>query len=99
MKRIHYDILRKASEIDQHFEATGEYARPAWELLNAELIKGEPIEDQTGAPVSVSVLGITIAGRNVIDNRYSRLKEWALNVLSVIIGSFITILIQKISCN
>ena len=44
-------------------------------------------------------MGITIAGRDVIANRFSRFKDWAYNVASFVIGSLLTIAIQKLCSN
>ena len=98
MTTCQYDILTRAATINGQFSTDGNEAKLAYELLRAQLIEGEPILNQQGLPVSVEVLGITIAGRNVIENRYTRVKDWLLNMLSVVIGSALTLLVQRGCC-
>lgn len=98
MTKRQYDILTSAASINGQFSTNGEDAKLAYELLRAQLIEGEPILDEHGLPARVEVLGITIAGRNLIENRYTRVMDWLLNMLSVAIGSLLTLLVQKGCC-
>lgn len=96
MKKIHYAILRKASEIDCLFVADGEYARPAWELLNAKLIEGEPILNQESIPVKVIASGITVAGREELAKRTRLFLGWIFGALAVAIGTIVGAIINHL---
>lgn len=95
MNKLHFAMLTRAASLYGQFDVDGEPAKIAYELLKAQLIEGEPLLDPKGLPVRVAVLGITIAGRNALANRHQRFKDWLFNVISIIIGSVLTIFIQR----
>lgn len=93
MTRRHRKILKQSAKVGGgYFLAEGENARLAWELLNAHLIEGNVVKDRFGAPVSVSVLGITLAGREELSRPFSRLTEWLVHALDIALGVGMTTL-------
>lgn len=96
MTRRHRQILRRAAKVGSYFQAEGKDARPAWELLRANLIEGEPVEDKDGVPCMVSVLGITLAGREELARPFSRISEWIVHTLDIALGTVIGAAITKL---
>ena len=89
MMRKHHKILRMAAETKRHFSVDGNDARLAWELLNAKLIEGEPMQDQEGVPIEVVIMGITVAGRNELVRCSRQFWGWVFSALAVAIGTVI----------
>ena len=95
MRRDHHKILRMAAETKRHFSVNGNDARLAWELLNAKLIEGEPMQDQEGVPIEVVVMGITVAGRDELARCSRQVWGWVFTVLAVAIGTIVGAIVNS----
>lgn len=96
MTRRHRNILKRAAKVGSCFVVEGDDARLAWELLNARFIEGSVVKNRLGTPVSVSVLGVTLAGRDELARPFSRLTEWLVHALDIALGAGLAAIFTKL---